>query len=88
MTDVLARPSTAPKAPKPPATVHPDDATTAILGVCLPTLTIWPLEAAAPAKLTAALELLGAGAQQRYQAASRHTAGAGGLKDPPLRHRE
>src|SRR5580700_10838827 len=29
MTDVLARPSTAPKAPKPPATVHPDAATNA-----------------------------------------------------------
>ena len=76
-------------APSPDAVERvPDDATTAILGVRLPALTIWPLEAAAPAKLTAALEHLGARAQQRYQAASRHTAGAGGLKDPPLRHRE
>jgi serine kinase of HPr protein (carbohydrate metabolism regulator) len=76
-------------APGPDAVERvPDDATTTILGVRLPTLAIWPLEAAAPAKLAVALERLGGRAQQRYQAASRHAAGARGPKDPPLRHRE
>ena len=38
------------------------------LGVLVPTLDIWPLEASAPAKLAAALEHLGPRAQQGYLA--------------------
>ena len=39
-----------------------------VLGHSLPTLAIWPFEPSAPAKLTAALEHLGGGAQQGYLA--------------------
>ena len=46
----------------------PGQATTSILGIRLPTIAIWPLEAAAPVKLAEALEHLGARAQERYQA--------------------
>ncbi|HEY7852026.1 MAG TPA: HPr kinase/phosphorylase, partial [Caulobacteraceae bacterium] len=41
----------------------PEDQHSELLGVTLPTLAIWPFEASAPAKLAAALEHLGAGAQ-------------------------
>jgi serine kinase of HPr protein (carbohydrate metabolism regulator) len=58
----------------------PDAETTAILGVRLPTIAIWPLEVAAPAKLTAALEHLGAGAQQRYQAGFAPHGGRSGVE--------
>ena len=40
-----------------------------ILGVALPTLSLAPLEPSAPAKLCRALEVLGTGAQQDYDAA-------------------
>jgi serine kinase of HPr protein (carbohydrate metabolism regulator) len=39
-----------------------------VLGQRLPTLAVWPFEPSAPAKLTAALEYLGGGAQQGYLA--------------------
>ena len=39
-----------------------------ILGVDIPTLDIWPLAASAPAKLSRALERLGARSQPEYQA--------------------
>jgi serine kinase of HPr protein (carbohydrate metabolism regulator) len=38
------------------------------LGVALPAIDIWPFAASAPAKLAAALERLGAGAQAEYSA--------------------
>ena len=58
----------------------PDEATTSILGVPLPTVAIWLLEAAAPAKLAAALEHLGARAQERYQAGFAPHGGRSGVE--------
>jgi serine kinase of HPr protein (carbohydrate metabolism regulator) len=49
----------------------PDREFTAILGVSVPRLPLWPLEVSAPAKLRRALEHLGAHRQQAYQAALR-----------------
>lgn len=45
-----------------------DDESEILLGRRLPRLDLWPLEAVAPIKLREAIEHLGAGAQQGYQA--------------------
>jgi serine kinase of HPr protein (carbohydrate metabolism regulator) len=67
----------------------PENNWSELLGISLPTLTIWPFEASAPAKLAAALEHLGAGAQEGYLARFAPPAQArGGMKGPPLRHRK
>ena len=47
----------------------PDVATTAILDIPVPTLDLWPFDAAAPQKLIMALEHLGLATVQVYQAA-------------------
>jgi serine kinase of HPr protein (carbohydrate metabolism regulator) len=49
----------------------PDREFTAILGVSVPRLPLWPLEGSGPAKLRRALEHLGAHRQQAYLAALR-----------------
>lgn len=46
----------------------PDPAVQTVLGVPAPLLRLWPFEGSAPAKLSRALEVLGHGAQQAYQA--------------------
>ena len=45
----------------------PAEEFTHILGVNMPTVTLWALEASAPHKVSATLERLGAAAQQGYQ---------------------
>ncbi len=53
-----------------PETVErlPDPAVQSVLGVPAPLLRLWPFEGSAPAKLSRALEVLGRGAQEAYQA--------------------
>jgi serine kinase of HPr protein (carbohydrate metabolism regulator) len=51
----------------------PEPQAARILGVAVPSLTLWPFERSAPAKIAAMLEQLGAGAQERYQAPFRAT---------------
>jgi serine kinase of HPr protein (carbohydrate metabolism regulator) len=51
----------------------PEPSVAPILGVAAPSFTLWPFEVSAPAKITAMLELLGAQAQERYQARLRAT---------------
>lgn len=46
----------------------PEPAFATVLGVPAPQLALWPFEGAAPAKLSRALEVLGRGAQEAYQA--------------------
>ena len=46
----------------------PDPAFQTLLGVAAPLLRLWPFEGSAPAKLSRALEVLGRGAQEAYQA--------------------
>jgi serine kinase of HPr protein (carbohydrate metabolism regulator) len=58
----------------------PEVEATTILGISLPTLSIWPFEISAPVKLTAMLEHLGAGAQERYQAPFAPHGGRSGAK--------
>ncbi|MGA0603425.1 HPr kinase/phosphorylase [Caulobacter sp. KR2-114] len=46
----------------------PDPAFETLLGTPAPLLRLWPFEGSAPAKLSRALEVLGRGAQEAYQA--------------------
>jgi len=46
----------------------PEPASESVAGVPLPRMSVWPFEPSAPLKLRAALERLGAEAQQGYQA--------------------
>jgi len=46
----------------------PDPAFQTLLGLPAPLLPVWPFEGSAPAKLSRALEVLGRGAQEAYQA--------------------
>ncbi|HXV01375.1 MAG TPA: HPr kinase/phosphorylase [Caulobacteraceae bacterium] len=56
----VAEPAAVERLPEPGRAEH--------LGVTLPAIDIWPFEPGAPGKLAAALERLGAGARQGYEA--------------------
>jgi len=58
-----------------PAAVEriPEPSDEPILGIATPTITLWPFELSAPAKITAMLEHLGGRPQERYQARLRAT---------------